>query len=581
MKHSSSIALRLLPTDCKRILPLLLLLAMAFGLSAQRINWYKADSTVEHSIIYTIEGLPKPLTLNGDTLLHPYYSFLWIFGDGHFINGTKQKQVQHRYDVPRTGKDSIQVKAYSTNTYSGGDPPPMLSNPDIILNQDDLDSSRSDDIPVISDGALHLQRHREIRPGDSLVNILSFRNASREKTLNGQLYLFYNSPISTKKLKTTDGQFSSVKSKDFAEFDFQESLIYYDNVDPKNYQLDRIPSALGKHFEKAIVLDYKDLIPGKEQHLFFAFANDSTLATSNATERKEVQFLALMTSSADSTSVLSKKEEEHLGALGVFNFIDSISQPVKPATGQESLWGINAFKGKLATNIVDAFTMNAQLVSAYAPSTLRVDACQCPSPAPAKQLFFTLDIQNDQDSIADQLIIDVVIPKEIDFASISDTLVRFSMENRDTADLVSLHKDEETRTISWTLSKLHLLPTSQKGYGDPSTQAQIVFSALTEGDIDLKTVPELRACIRFSETADAICTLPATVAPISTAIEDTMLVCEACNCAPDQLWIWWTIGSSVPLLAFLIWLFRYIIGRSQRKNQVWIREEKERVVKFS
>ena len=569
MKRRSLIAPMLLPNICIKGIPFVLLLGIALQLPAQDILYSRSLTDSKDSVLFTLKDLPELSPLNQDTILHPYYSFLWIFGDGNFVNGTRVRSIRHRYKPKPSTIDTFEVRAYGTNTYSSGDPPPMLINGDIFINEPRQDSTVIIPSSYVENGALYLQRNKEVRATDTLVTIISYKN-SIEDNLSGQLYFFYNSPVKKKRLTDTEGTISTTVSKDFASFNFAESLLYFDNIDTSTYRIDSISSKLGTHFEKALVFNYNNLSKAEEQHLFLTFQNDSSLVDflePDATA--EVEFMTLMTGFSDQKDVLSTEKTKQLKELGVFEFIDTLHQVNSYPTAIKSAFHIDNFKGNLANTIIDAFHMKATLVDAYHPNSISLDACQCPANVEQKKILFTIDCQNDTDTTSDVLLVNLDIPESIDFNSITDTLIRFSIGQNHNPDLkVNFTKDIKTRSIQWSIYDAQLASTAKAGYGNPATKAQIVFSALTRPETKLSEVAPIRACIQFGSNAkETFCTVPSHPKTIRNLSSGKDSICTECNCPTSYLWIWYigiigTIGFG--------FLLRYLM-KGQPKE--WVRQE--------
>lgn len=565
MKLRSSIAQLLLQQ--LNLFLLLVILVSANKLSGQTIDMAGPKSAAEKdSTNLEAKGLPPLVPLSGDTIIKPYYSYLWIFGDGNFINGTLDSTVKHRYEVKLGTIDTFEVRAYSTDTYSGGDPPPMLQNGDIIINPSFVDTVRYRPSTAVEEGFLHLQRNHEIRPEDTLVNILSFKNNTDSEPLTGQLYLFYNSPVTRKAPKNAKGKFRSSVSSEFSKFNFEESLIYYNNVDNNTYSINNIPTQLGQSFEKALVFNYSGLNPRDEQHLFIAFDNDSTLVDlMDGNAVNEVQFMAVMTAFTQGDGFLDQEEATRLNEIGLFGFMDTLAQ--SGGAGSNGPF-IEDFQGDLATTIIDAFDMTAALVREHDPNQIRVDACECPDENGVHKLVFTVDCENNGSAITKNIFIDIEIPEELDFNSIHDTLISHHPEIAEgTAGKIELSKDEATRTIRWSMLNFGLLPTQEMGFGHPSTQAQIVFTAITNPGVPLGSLPQFRACIRFIDDPDEeVCTMPVKVSTIKAENSTQILQCEDCSMPEldttitgDDTFMWIFILLAL-ILAFILYLLRRFFG---------------------
>lgn len=571
MKRRSLIAPMLLPNICRKGIPFILLLGVALQLPAQDILYSRSLNGSKDSIVFTLKDLPELSPLNKDTVLNPYYSYLWIFGDGNFVNGTRAKAIRHRYKPNPTTIDTFEVRAYGTNTYSSGDPPPMLINSDVLINEPRHDSTVIVPNTYVEHGALYLQRNKDIRAKDTLVNIISYKNSIEDKPLSGQLYFFYNSPVEKKRLADTQGNFTTSKSKKFASFNFAGSLLYFDKIDTSTYRIDSISTQLGTYFEKALVFNYNNLSKEEEQNLFLTFQNDSSLVDFlEPGITAEVEFMTLMTGFSDQKDVLSAEKTKELKEIGVFEFIDSLSQANSSPTATNTALRIDNFKGSLANNIIDAFHMKASLVEAHNPNSISLDACQCPDNVDQKKILFTIDCQNDTDSTSDVLLVNVDIPENIDFNSITDTLIRFSIgQNHNPDRIIDFTKDIKNRSIQWRIHDAHLATTSKAGYGSPATKAQLVFSALTKPGKVLDDIEPIRACIQFGVDARAtICTVANRPKAIRNNSGSREEVCLECNCPSTYLWGWF-IGI-IGIIGLMGCLIRYLL---MGQKQEWVKEE--------
>lgn len=526
---------------------------------AQKIvfNPPKTDTLpTKDSVGFHVEGLPALITLSADKPITPYYRYLWIFGDGSFINATREDSVSHRYTTFSANPGPYEARAYSTDSYSGGNPPPVLKFSNALGNDFTFPEPLKTKEVVEGDRHIKLQRNHEVRPGDTLVNIFSFNNRTND-TLSGQLYLFYNSEV-TREVTTDDkGKKSSVKTPQFGSFQLNESLIYYNNVNRLGI-LDNPPAAVGQAYKKVLVLDYFRKAPGTDQHLFVEFANDSTMFNLiPGDEKGKVSFLAMMTAYTELDTFLDDNQRLLVEGLEMPKFFSGLSEIQPDPDGSDD--GLGNLQP--ATVITDIFQMNADIVKAHDPNQVIAEACGCPDGNGVNKVIVTIECENDGFDFATSVFMEMEIPEELDFNSIFDTLINFHPEIAPgTAGKISLDKDEAARTIRWNMENFLIHGTPIKGAGDPSTQAKVVFSVLTNAGVDLADVPPLQACIRFNDpNGEEVCTLPANIQVIPSSVGSTeMLQCTDCVCPPAAWpwWLWLLIAIGVIIILFILRLYR-------------------------
>lgn len=521
-----------------------------------------------------IVNLPMPLLpMNGINAEAPYYRFLWIFGDGNFRFITDSTAVNHRYNVlPSESPKSHDVFLFKNALYGGGKPPPKRSSTQVSTQHDaNFDTIPYEPTTVVQPNALlHLQKHMEpMLPSDTSLWILSIKNPDTlsRRSLNGQVYLFYDGLITQNKLFQVEyksGQQVAYPAKspgsstnNYAEFQYDTTLNYTNEIQDITFQTADIPvNTLQSQYKKAMFWNFSNLGPGEEKHIFVQLTNDSLLLDKFNLKRKgETKLMAMMAIYGDDNNQgegfdfnLTDEDAKRRNELQ----LDSIFLTANIAGGDDSWFGNALLQGGLdqsffaANTVVDIMEVNSRLSGSYDPNYMQVDACSCPPNTDgAQKMIATIHFENDGQAATRNIFISVEIPAEIQLNSVFDSLLRLHPPlDPASAGQVIMEMDESTRTVTWKLLNFQIESVPELGAGHPATFGEITFTMLTETGIAVSSIPEIQACIRFDEEDnDPICTLPVkttllTQADVSTTESADLLQCENCDCPPFDFWQW-------------------------------------------
>ncbi len=564
------------------------------------IEGYKKDSLIRFAMADPTK-VPKP-----------YYRYLYIFSDGNFINGVRDSVVRHQFiysmgkPVTPVNTNAYDVTVYASDTYSGGDPPPDKSSLDtIIINKgkgqkdtiiigDAAKTSRSTvkldthlyriggiakTKPVVQTNRyLHLQKNHEFRPKDTSVVIVSLKHKAGASPsgapIAGQVYLFYNGKIKG----TKTGMKSGVVDR-YAEFHHDTTLIY-----PKftwKVVLDTVAPGVPE-FERVLVLNYLNLIPGEERHFFFEFANGLDLLDYidlSGRDTAKVNFLAVVTvvnenGQSSVPSPLTTDQSKRLSELGILAYLPTLDSTLLPGVYAAMLQtqafssDVLPFNGDLSgnypTTILDMFEMSGNIVAAKDPNHLSAYACKCGGSK--QKILYSVKFTNDGSAPTSHIFVNIKIPAELDINSIADTAYIPLPSGSGHVLLEKIAPDE----IRFRMNNYRLFPTSEFGVGDPMTEGSITFSILANSGVSVEDVPPLEACVRFdSEVVEPLCTNLAGVFILETESPypgvQAVLQCKTCPwyckiCALlniQSTWLCVLVLVVAGLLVLgLIWLIR-------------------------
>lgn len=563
----------------------LLLLAAQWQLSAQ--NRVSIASQNDSLTVLRLDSLDILTKLAGDAdPTHPYYTFLWIFGDGSFINGTRDSVIGHVFEArnerlfsPTTGTD---VTVYATGNYSGGSRPPRMApapddffrSPSVIrttlkkeLLQNNVDISPTtidtSAIDTTRSALLRLQLSKKVRPQDTLVAILSFRQPQGKpiQPIGGQIFLFYNSRITAAKYIPTAVK-GAIKSSpppppppsfSHGKFSHQKNLVHFRNVQDLG-DGNALPAGISA-YTNYLVWNYDSLrnVGRDERHLFAEFGVDSLMWELFRNGRGDtLSFLAVMTAYDFSPDVIG--------------LLPSASNPLIDTTGiapllnQRFYVGNNEFapldNADLHGKIIAISEVKTPVVSSHDPNELVLYSCQCPDTL-RRQVVGVIYYSNDGNSPTSLVKVSLQVPDQLNLNSLETV-------NIQPAPAGSLNPliDPDSRTITWAYAAL-IQPTASAGFGHASTQGQITFTIDLKKGAELSSLNPMQACITF-DANDAICTLPVKASDVVYSFEEEgitkLLQCTACPMKPDEdgnLW-WWCIKWGLVLLVLLlvIWLLK-------------------------
>ena len=509
----------------------------------------KSNTTLLDSIELTASGLPLLKPFQSDSMLSPHYEHLWIFGDGNFINGTKDSIIRHRYEITKPGVDTFNTQTFLSGLYSGGgDPPPKIIDGDIpVENLNYLNGKPFKRTEGVQGGWIRLQKnHLQLVPADTTVWILSFKNILQQTApISGQLFLFFDSSIESVNYNPlasnskTRSVVSTYENAPKGNFRFDTTLFLFDGVVSNTYMLDTISAAtLGKNYQRALVWQFNELAPGEERHLFIQFKDDPQLLQKvfEGTDG-QVRFMSVITTNQSNLDYQRPESftPNLIETYGIQEFIDNLEIPKEQQSALDlppAATGFNEFKFTLGRNILDATEVVSPIAPIHAPNQLRVDACVCPdNSGGAQKLLCTIDIVNNGNESTEDLFISMHIPTELDINSIPDTLLMYDENTRNPASptKVILEKNPFQRIVKWSLLNYPLQAAQDKGVGHPSTTGQITFSILSRPGLALEAIPALQACISFNANeTDKLCTISAKARPLITSKGDEILACNEC-----------------------------------------------------
>ncbi len=546
-------------------------------------------SQVDSLTVLRLHDLDVLTRLAGDPdTTHPYYTFLWIFGDGTFINGTRDSIIGHVYEErdnrlfrATTGADVI---VYATGNYSGGARPPRMApspndfyrSPSVIRStlKKDLLQGHVDPTPAPIDtsvidttrtGLLRLQLSKKVRPQDTLVAIVSFRQPQEKPPLpvSGQLFLFYNSRVKSAEAvpSSIEGEFRNVPppaapSLTHGKLDYQRSLVQFRHMADLG-KGNTMPYGISAYSD-FLVWSYDSLKSrgADERHLFAEFGVDSVMWELFKDGRSDtLSFLAVMTAygfNADQIALLP-----------------SASGPVVDTTGIAALLNERYYVGNnefasfenadLNGKIVAISEVKTPVVSSHDPNELKLFACQCPDTTRRKVLG-SLTFSNDGHAATSLLKVTLHVPEQLNLNSIETIRL-------DPAPPTALEPvvDLTNRTITWAWAAM-LQPAESAGFGHPSTIGRIDFSLDLKPGFDVPDLDSTWACIVFDANTP-MCTRPVAASEVIFSYQNgdvqQYLACKACpehQPEGESPW-WWCIkwGLLLLLLLLLIWILRKIV----------------------
>lgn len=586
-----AIQLQITSLQFKETAKLILIFSLAFFMGsigfAQTLEPVKiidptASAALEDSLLLELSDMPELTKLNGVNAEAPRYSYLWIFGDGNFLNGSPDSILSHRYEVPAvpSPQDVFEAKVYATGLYGDdGNPPPKIINSNDIKPAFDpaFQGKPHEKTQAVQQGYLRLQKnHVNLIPGDTTAWILSIKNnLDDDFSLNGQIYLFYDGLIEKLFVNPKSGDSTYVNSviggtTQYGEFRHDTTLFYFDGIPNFTFYQNNIPDAqLSQNYKKAVFWNYTDLQPGEERHLFIQFRDDPNLLDKfSSKEEGTTRFLAMMTAQTifDTQGPnfdLTTDDVERVSKLGLNGFLDN---------AQEWIFDTISFPGTpsnfiFGDQIADLYEVNSSLKRSHDPNHLKIKGCACPPGSDgAQKLLTSIDFSNDGKASTKNVYVSMEIPAEIQFNSMLDTLLSLHPPLDPTSSgsvVIERSSDNATRTVTWKLLNFQIDPVVEYGVGHPATYGQIVFTMLTQPGVNLDDIPEMQACIRFDEIdGEAVCTVPVKPVALTAASEGApdlqeILECEECTSPnpgfhlPIPLWLCILL---LIILVLIIWI---------------------------
>ena len=545
------------------------------------------------SVNLRINQLPELQPLIADSIITPYYNFLWIFSDGGFINGSPDSELKYRY-LPTGDSQSGRTSAYSTGFYStkGKRPPRLDADIDIVNTTNAVEYQPT--LTVGPDSVLNLQRnHLGLVPNDTTVWIFSIRNPSKSDNWSGQLYLFYESsieeefvsaPITEDDLLLGFGEVLVEQPAQVARFQLDTAMVFFPGMDNNTYLIDSLKAGqIATKFKKAAVWNIFNLDPQEEKRVFIQFKNDPNIFSKFDPKAKgKVRFLGMFLGENNPQNPnqvfpnLTPEDQALVEDFGLDGFIESLSIYSEIDTSFESSFALpynnfyNEFggsTGNVGTNIVDIFEGEIYAAKGHDPNQIEALSCKCPAANSDQQkVLINIDFVNTGTAPTDSIFIEMPVPNGIDINSIEDLPLSTDPiipEALDPSTYIDIEVDEVNSVIRWSLNNFKLGPTAEKGVGHPDTEGQIVFYMLTETGVNIKDIDPFYACIRFFETDDPICTLPAKITPViqnptAPVGEQELLTCNRCTDTPTPSntipwWVWIIILFALLLSAYVVY----------------------------
>jgi hypothetical protein len=578
----------------------LVLLFFTNGIMAQADivpNYAKAD--IKDSIELRLDGLEEVQDLDKDA--SSWYEYFWIHGDGNFTTNTRDTFIHARYlhqDIPGSNFDNFyNAKAYSTSVYRSRDRVPTKMEEDVFTNPSNNVTNPDSIITTeaVQSGYLHLQfNHSELVPNDTTIWVLSIKNPLKNSSINtfqGEVYLFFNSPIKvhkssvevtggsnddpdnpvSPKVKTQGVKERAIEEEPvprFAEFVFQEDFIYNEDFANSEEDIETNIAAfakVGDAYKSGLVWHFDNLRGEEERHLFIEFKDDENIfASEGDPSTKVVEFLAAITATpiADDQDAFipDSLDAEDLAIIDDLD-LDVFVNALPDTFGFEIVIDDVNVITNLSRKIVDLYKIQPLAKRAHDPNQLTIQACSCPPESDgAQKLILTAEFENDGDANAFEAIIRIPLDSLIDPSSIAeDPLGFFGPEL--TAGNISMSFSEDQDTIIWTLLDMNVFSTKHKGSGHPSTYGQVIFTALTKPDTKLEDISKMKACIQFRDAVGltgTVCTpevLPTYLSLDQSKNSGTQgeLQCEECV-FPGCLFPLWLIFLIILVIGFAIWI---------------------------
>jgi hypothetical protein len=273
---------------------------------------------------------------------------------------------------------------------------------------------------------------------------------------------------------------------------------------------------------------------------------------------------------------LTPEDQALVEDFGLNGFIESLSIYSDTDTSFESSFAIpygdfysefGGTAGSIGTTIVDIFEGEIYAAKGHDPNQIEALSCKCPAGNSDQQkVLLTIDFVNTGTASTNSIFIEMPVPEGIDISSIEDLPLSTDPIIPDVLDAstyIDLEVDEVNRVIKWSLNGFSVGSTAEKGVGHPDTEGQIVFHMLTESGVDINDIDPFYACIRFFETDDPVCTLPANITPViqnptAPIGEQEFLTCNKCPDTPIPpntipWWIWLIIILALLLCAYVVY----------------------------
>ncbi|MEK7256396.1 MAG: hypothetical protein AAB316_16700 [Bacteroidota bacterium] len=526
------------------------------------------DDTLAKLKVVGLPVLPPPLA--GDPV-SPHYKYLWVFGDGTFINATRSDTAQHWFDGAPADKryhstGQIDMAVYATDAYSGGTRPPKSTAPPPSVDKKltaVTDITLGTTTPVnpfrISTGNIKVQLNQAIRPEDTTVAIISIRNPFSFPLPDGKVFLFFNSSLKRTPITVSSKNQVKVASSPappppaFGNFRYNKSMIFY-NTMPLQAGKPTAPIPLAQvldNYKDMVMITYPALAPGEQRNLFYEFKNDSLMWNFiSGTEIAEVNFLALHALTyfptdanfpVDSVQFIS---DDFTTKAGLNALLTGYLFNQNPTDNSVTITPNPVGQG-LTNSIIGYSVATSSIVKEHDPNHLTLYGCECPGSSKRK-LYGVVDFTNDGGASVTKTTVTMELPPQLDPSSLQ------LVDHKPNTDS-SVEKIEQSvvgNKVTWTLPAFLNTPL-EAGFGDSSTLGFIVFSIDLNEGFEPSQVDSMSACVNFND-GEVFCTprVSAVLTDSSDKPAQVVLQCEKCEKGG---------GSSVWIICILLLLLIILV----------------------
>lgn len=486
----------------------------------------------------------------------PFYRHLVLFGNGEFAvsEAPVTDSVTHAYGA---GTGMVYARAYSDGVYTeeDDDPPNNIMGPTAPF-EGPVPTQRDS---IVEEGRyLHVFRSVDVRPGDSMMMVVSVRNADTSY-LNGQVVFLYNGRMEEKSAKGTP-----TPNGEFGQSTLHDALIYErSNSNGANLFYSKLPDGLDDYYQRAWVAPFSELGPGDEIRFFLDLANAKEMfGLIQDTLITQLDFTAVLMVSSEispertppsvAESPQGQAIAQHIGfiynaaidSLRRFSILGDSTALVSPTP---TAFQYSGFK------VVDIYPTTASLVKSHDPNFLRLQACACEEKQAVYQILATVQCENDGFKETDHIYIDMKLPAGITADNIVTDPISYYPHNPNGANIQFQPLGSDS--IRWFLKGFALQSTRELGVGHPYTYAQIQF--LMYSTVKPSDLPPMEACIRFDDPGnEPVCTPASTVIGLTSIEPGTeILACEACDDPVPAL----DGETPPPILPWWAWLLLFLL----------------------
>ncbi len=531
---------------------------------AQNITLSRSSAALGDTTVFEIHNLNPLQPIQN--LPAPFYSYLWVLGDGNFVTGVeKVDTIKYLYSDSdlTTSPLNPEVTAYFSGNYGGGKEPPLRAVSGTVTDRIPISNASAVKTPfkewIPDTASLNLQfSSRGIRPQDTFALVLSYKN-KYDATINATLHLFYDSRIDTTSIldDTETIPDSGARTRgtrapsppQFGEFNFNRNLIY-NQLATFDSSLILSPVPL-EGFQEMLSYSIPELGPNQEKHIFIELVADSIMWDAIAGDQQgRVRFLAVLLEQSFNNDFevspndisFNDKEEQLIELNNTSSLINRLQD--SPIGSQGTTFQTLAIE-----------EITAEIVASHDPNSIRVEACDCPKPQDnRKKLLTRVKFSNEGGTNTTKILVRLDLPSNIAF----DSLI-YRPEMADTNFV--LRDPGFGGSLEFELNNYALFPEADFGIGHPLTYAELVFTLITETAIDVADIPPLEACITFdNNAAEEVCTGNADIYTISNSSEAASEILECQECPkPEEDFKWPSFCFDNMLICLLIFVLILII----------------------